>query len=271
VESFAPSWPGLRDLWRAADQTEVFESGWVFDHVAADAVGATGPCYEAGTLLAALAQATSRLRLGTMVLCAARRHPMLLAQMALTLDAVSEGRLELGVGGGWRVEDHQAHGVDLGGPQQRADRLDEYCAALVGLLSGRTVTADGEHFAMSGAQCDIPPVQQPHPPICIGGSGERRTIPAAARWAQHWNCPGGRPEEFVRKRALLRRHCAGIGRDPAAVMTSTSIPAAPDPRATAARAAALARVGVDLVIVQVPPPYEPRVVERLAAALGPLL
>lgn len=251
------SWPELLELWQAADDLDVFESGWVFDHFSPVDVGATGPCFEAWTMMTALAQATHRVRIGAMVLAVARRHPALLAQMALTLDTISGGRIELGIGAGWSPADHHAHGVDLGTPKDRADRLDDGCAVLVRLLVE--------------AGCGIPPVQKPHPPICIGGRGERRTLRTAARWSQHWNFPGKQVDEFARKRSLLRRYCADVGRDPGDVRTSVTLAEDPSDRgATSTQAAAFAAAGADLVIVTIRPPYRPRALERLAADLGPL-
>jgi alkanesulfonate monooxygenase SsuD/methylene tetrahydromethanopterin reductase-like flavin-dependent oxidoreductase (luciferase family) len=263
-----PAWPDLLDFWRAADQLEVFESGWVFDHFSAAAVRAQGPCFEAWTMMTALAQATRRLRIGTMVLSIGRRHPALLAQMALTLDTISDGRLELGLGAGWSDADHLPQGVELGPPAVRADRFDRGCATLVQLLSGCTVTVQDPHFTLIAANCGIPPVQRPHPPICIGGTGERRTLRTAARWGQSWNFPGGPVADFERKRELLHRYCVEIGRDPGEITTSVTIPvAASNPAELANRVAEFALAGVDLVIVRIGSPYRPQLLERLASAL----
>ncbi|MFI9842493.1 LLM class flavin-dependent oxidoreductase [Nonomuraea sp. NPDC051941] len=266
-----PSWPSLLEMWQAADETDFFESGWVFDHFSATAVDAAGPCYEAWTILSALAQATHRLRLGTMVLSVARRHPALLAQMTLTLDTISAGRIELGLGAGWREADHRPHGISMGAPPIRADRLEEGCAALIPLLSGGRLSAHGHHFAMDEAECDIPPVQQPHPPICIGGKGELRTLRIAARWAQHWNYPGECAAEFSRKRALLHRYCTRLARDPAAITTSATVLAERStPETTIRKVSQLAAAGADLVILRLRPPYGTAAVESLITTLSSL-
>lgn len=265
-----PAWSDILDLWRAADDIEVFESGWMFDHFSAASVNANGPCFEAWTTISALSLATSRLRIGTMVLAAARRHPALLAQMALTLDTISCGRIELGLGAGSRVADHISHGIDLGSPLIRTERLDAVCGLLVQLLSGHVVTSRDQDRAPVEAMCDIPPVQQPHLPICIGGAGERRTLRIAAQWGQHWNYLGRDPEDFARKRRLLGTYCAEIGRDPSGIITSASVRDDSSAEQVAERAAAFAAGGADLVVVQVPPPYRPRRLERLAAVLDPL-
>jgi alkanesulfonate monooxygenase SsuD/methylene tetrahydromethanopterin reductase-like flavin-dependent oxidoreductase (luciferase family) len=262
-----PNWPGIVGLWRAADQLEVFESGWVFDHFSAAAVNATGPCYEAWTTMAALAQVTHRLRIGAMVLAIARRHPALLAQMTLTLDTISAGRIELGLGAGWSEADHGPQGIDLGTPKDRADRLDAGCAALVELLSGRPATIDGQGSTPAAANCDIPSVQRPHPPICIGGCGERRTLRTAARWAQHWNFPGKHAQDFASMRHVLLRYCAEIRRDPTDIIASATVPAGSCPGEAAERAAGFAAAGADLVIFRIRPPYRPSMLERLAVEL----
>jgi alkanesulfonate monooxygenase SsuD/methylene tetrahydromethanopterin reductase-like flavin-dependent oxidoreductase (luciferase family) len=272
VLSGRPScWTDILTMWRAADDLDVFESGWVFDHFRATDLEASGPCYEAWTVMTALAQATARLRIGSMVLAVARRHPVLLAQMALTLDTISGGRVDLGVGAGWSPADHLPHGIELGPPGNRADRFDDYCGALVQLLRGQTVTRTSRHLTLINAACDIPPVQRPHPPLCIGGGGEKRTLRTAARWADHWNFPGQQLQKFASKRSVLHRYCAEAGRDPATIMTSLSLAAdLAEPGRTAERAAACAAAGADLVVVQVPPPHQARALERLAAVLSPL-
>lgn len=266
-----PSWPSILDLWRAADDIDLFESGWVFDHFSPAAVDASGPCFEAWTTMTALAQATSRLRVGTMVLAVARRHPALLAHMALTLDVISGGRIELGLGAGWSEADHQPQGIELGTPADRANRFDEACAALVHLLSGRTVTSCGRFTTLTEANCTIPPMQRPHLPICIGGNGEQRTLRTAARLAQHWNFPGKEVAVFARKRTTLLRYCAEIGRAPHDIAMSATVAGNPaDPTTALEQAAAYANAGADLVIIRMRPPYRAAALERLAAALDPL-
>src|ERR1700733_5429289 len=265
------SWADILSLWRAADDIDVFESGWVFDHFSADAVNAAGPCYEAWTTMTALAQATRRLRMGSMVLAVPRRHPALLAHMALTLDTISDGRVELGVGAGWSDADHLPQGIQLGSPACRAQRFDEYCAVLIRILSGQTVTSAGRFVTLIEATCAIQPVQAPHLPLCVGGAGEKRTLRAAARWAQHWNFPGRQVDMFVRKGALLHRSCAEAGRDPASIATSATVTCDPaDPARTAGQATAFAAAGADLLIVKLPAPYRTGALEGLAAALSPL-
>jgi len=198
------------------------------------------------------------------------RHPAVLANMAATLDIVSGGRLELGIGAGWNEQESGAYGIELGTPRQRSDRFEEACEVLVGLLSQETTTFKGEYYQVVDARNEPKGVQRPHPPICIGGSGERRTLRTAARFAQHWNFVGGTPAEFARKRDILHAHCADIGRDPAEILLSSHVMFDGDPAACAAGAAALGEVGVELGIVHIRPPHDPAVLEPLAAALAEL-
>jgi F420-dependent oxidoreductase-like protein len=207
-------WADMLAVWQAADEIELFESGWTFDHFYPIFSDSSGPCLEGWVTLTALAQATNRLRVGTLVSGIHYRHPALLANMAATLDIVSGGRLEIGIGAGWNEEESGAYGMRLGSLKERSDRFEEACEVLVGLLTQETTTFHGEHYQFTDARCEPKGVQKPHPPICIGGSGEKRTLRTTAKYAQHWNFVGGTPEEFARKRDVLYAHCADVGRDP---------------------------------------------------------
>ena len=266
------TWDDMLAVWQAADEIELFESGWTFDHFYPIFSDPTGPCLEGWISLTALAQATGRLRVGVLVTGNVYRHPAVLANMAATLDVVSHGRLELGIGAGWNEEECRAYGIELPALRTRFDMFDEACQVLVGLLSQETTDFDGEHYTLRAARCEPKPVQRPHPPICIGGRGERRTLRAVARFAQHWNFPGGSVEEFVAKRDVLARHCADAGRDPAEIMTSTHLRLSPDGdvKQLYEDATAYADAGLDLGIVYLPPPHTPDVLEPVAGALAPL-
>ncbi len=259
-------------VWKEADDIEVFESGWTFDHFYPIFSDSTGPCLEGWVTLTALAQATTRLRLGNLVSGIHYRHPAVLANMAATLDVVSDGRLELGIGAGWNEEESGAYGMELGTPGQRSDRFEEACEVIVGLLSQETTDFSGSYYQLTQARCEPKGPQRPHPPLCIGGSGERRTLRTAARFAQHWNYVGGSPEEFVHKREVLYEHCGDIGRDPAEITLSSHVrlPPGGDVKAAAETAAALGAVGVDLAIIQLPVPFDPSVLTPLADALASL-
>jgi F420-dependent oxidoreductase-like protein len=266
------SWNDMLDVWRAADDIDVFESGWTFDHFYPIFSDSTGPCLEGWLTLTALAQATQRLRVGVLVTGIVYRHPAVLANMAATLDIISNGRLDLGLGAGWNEEECDAYGIELGSLKERFDRFDEALEVIVDLLTNTTSDFSGSYYSLKDARCEPKPVQKPHPPICIGGTGERRTLRSAARFAQHWNYPGGPPEEFARKLDVLRGHCADIGRDPSEITISTHLRLSPDGDVDAVveQAAALAEVGLELGIVYLPPPHRPDVLEPLANALKPL-
>jgi F420-dependent oxidoreductase-like protein len=260
----------MLDVWRAADDIELFESGWTFDHFYPIVGDSAGPCMEGWITLTALAQATRRLRLGTLVTGIHYRHPAVLANMVATLDIISGGRLELGIGAGWNQEESGAYGIELGTPRERSDRFEEACEVLVGLLSQPTTTFKGSYYELTDARCEPKGVQRPHPPICIGGSGEKRTLRTAARFAHHWNFVGGTVEQFTRARDVLYQHCADLGRDPASILLSSHVTFTGDPAATAATAAALGEAGVELAIVHLRPPHTAAVLEPLAAALAEL-
>jgi F420-dependent oxidoreductase-like protein len=264
------TWDAMLEVWRAADDIEIFESGWTFDHFYPIRGDTDGPCLEGWMTLAALAQATRRLRFGTLVTGIHYRHPAILANMAATLDIVSGGRLELGIGAGWNEQESGAYGIELGTPKQRSDRLEEACEVITGLLSQETTTFKGAYFELTDARCEPKPVQKPHPPICIGGSGEKRTLRTAARFAQHWNFVGGPPEQFARARDVLHQHCADVGRDPGEILLSSHVRFTGDPAQTAADAAALGEVGLQLAIVTLAPPHTPAVLEPIAQALREL-
>ena len=260
------NWDDMLEVWRAADDIELFESGWLFDHFYTIFSDPTGPCLEGWVTLTALAQATKRLRLGTLVTGIHYRHPAVLANMAATLDIVSGGRLELGIGAGWNEEESGAYGISVGTPKERSDRFEEACEVIIGLLSDDTTSFRGTYYELTSARCNPKPIQRPHPPICIGGNGEKRTLRTAARFAQHWNFVGGTDEEFARKRDVLREHCEDLGRDPGEILLSSHVRFEGDPAAAAAAAAELADAGAELAIVYLRPPLTPAVLEPLAEA-----
>jgi alkanesulfonate monooxygenase SsuD/methylene tetrahydromethanopterin reductase-like flavin-dependent oxidoreductase (luciferase family) len=189
--------------------------------------------------------------------------------MAATLDIVSGGRLELGIGAGWNQQESGAYGIELGTPKQRSDRFEEACEVITGLLSPEPAFSfSGSYYEITDAYCNPKPVQQPHPPICIGGSGEKRTLRTAARFAQHWNFVGGTPEQFSHARDVLYQHCADVGRDPAEILLSSHVTFTGDTAQTAATAAALREAGAELAIVYLRPPHTAAVLEPLATALA---
>jgi F420-dependent oxidoreductase-like protein len=265
------TWADLLAVWQEADDIELFESGWLFDHFYPIAGDPDGPCLEGWTALAALAQATTRLRLGTLVTGIHYRHPAVLANMAAAIDVISGGRLELGIGAGWNQQESGAYGIELGTPRERSDRFEEAVQVLIGLLSQEATDFSGRYYQLAGARNEPKGPQRPHPPVVIGGSGERRTLRTAARYAQHWNFVGGTPEEFARKRDVLYAHCQDVGRDPKEITLSSHVRLdGPDVAATAGQVAAFAEHGLDLAIVYLRPPLSPAILAPLADALAPL-
>ncbi len=256
-------------IWKAADDIDVYQSGWTFDHFYPIFSDSTGPCLEGWTTLTALAQATERLRVGVLVTGIHYRHPAVLANMASALDIISGGRLELGIGAGWNEEESGAYGIELGSIRERFDRFEEACEILKGLLSQETTTFDGKFYQLKDARNEPKGPQQPHPPFCIGGSGEKRTLKITAKYADHWNFVGGPPEEFARKRDVLAAHCADIGRDPKEITLSAHVRLGEDRDYAKVidEAAALGAEGLDLAIIYLPPPYDTAVLEPLAEAI----
>jgi F420-dependent oxidoreductase-like protein len=231
------TWADVLAVWQAADDIELFESAWTFDHFYPIFSDPTGPCLEGWIATTALAQATRRIRVGVLVTGNPYRHPAVLANMAATLDVISGGRLELGLGAGWNQEESDAYGIDLPPLKERFDRFDEALEVITSLLTKTESTFDGEHYQLRDARCEPKPVQQPHPPICIGGSGPNRTLRSVARWAQHWNHPD-------------------LDVD--------------DPSAIEGQITAAADAGIQLGIVYLPTPHTPTVLEPLASVLAPL-
>jgi F420-dependent oxidoreductase-like protein len=266
------TWSDMLDVWRAGDDIDAFESGWTFDHFYPIYSDSNGPCLEGWVTLAALAQATTRLRLGVLVTGIHYRHPAVLANMAATLDIVSEGRLELGIGAGWNEEESGAYGIALGTPRQRSDRFEEACQILVGLLADERTSFSGEYFTVKDARCEPKGPQKPHVPICIGGNGERRTLRTTARFAQHWNFIGGTVDDFKHKIEVLHEHCAEIGRDPKEILISSHIRLGPDgdPGPAVESAAQMRDAGLELAIVTLQPPHRAALLEPIAKAFAEL-
>jgi alkanesulfonate monooxygenase SsuD/methylene tetrahydromethanopterin reductase-like flavin-dependent oxidoreductase (luciferase family) len=169
-------------------------------------------------MLAALAVAVPRLRLGAMVSGNTYRHPAVLANMAATVDHISSGRLVVGIGAGWQENEHQRYGLELGSVIERSDRFEEACEILTMLFSQDRTTFRGKYYELDEAPMEPKPLQNPLP-LLIGGGGEKRTLRTVARFATEWNC-WGRPEELRHKIGVLERHCEEVGRDPAEIQKS---------------------------------------------------
>src|SRR6478736_7138689 len=243
------TWAQFLDVWRAADDIELFESAWNWDHFYPLAEPYDGPNLEGWTMLAALAQATTRLRLGAMVNGMHHRHPAVTANMAATLDIISGGRFILGMGAGWNEMESSAYGIELGTLKQRFDRFDEGIEVIRSLLDNKVTDFSGDYFTVTGAWCEPKPVQ-PKLPLVIGGKGRTRTLRTAAKWADQWDMTF--PADTSEWRALdevLRAHCDDVGRDQSEITRSVHLPfPAGDPATIAEKAPAFFEAGVDIVV-----------------------
>jgi F420-dependent oxidoreductase-like protein len=241
----------LRTAWRIADEAG-FDHCWDFDHFASiGARGNRGDVFEGWTLLGAMAEATSRVRIGCMVTGNTYRHPGVLAKMAVTVDHLSAGRLEFGLGAAWAEGEHTMFDLEFGTAGQRIARLEEACRAVKLLWSDDRASFDGEQYRLADAIANPKPVQQPHPPIWIGGSGERKTLRVVALHADVWNFAGGEADEGVRLSGVLDGHCAAVGRDPTEVRRSAQLFYTGDAEALVAQAEQFASRGFRELIVGV--------------------
>ena len=266
------TWAQMRDLWVAADDIEIFESAWNWDHFYPLTGDLDGSNLEAWTSLAALAQATTRIRVGIQVAAMLYHHPAVIANMAATIDHVSDGRLELGLGAGWNEMETTAYGIELPPLKERFDRFDEGVEIIVDLLTKDWTDFDGEHYTITHARCEPKPVQQPHPPITIGGKGPKRTLRAVARWAQQWNAITASVEEWQGLKGVLADHCATIGRDPAEIECSVNVmvPVDGDLGPALETVAAYRDAGADIVIMNLPHGAPASLLDTVATALQPL-
>ena len=214
------TYDAIRTVWLEAEDIPMIEHAWLFDHMAPIQGDVAGDCLEGWTALAALAAITERLRLGLMVTGNTYRHPAVLAKIAATVDQISHGRLEFGIGAGWNVYEHESMGIPLYKPGERIRRLGEACEIIRRLFTEPTVDFDGKYYQLKEARSEPKPVQKPYPPFVIGGGGEQLTLRVVAKYADIWNYTGGSVEEFSHKVNVLREHCAEIDRDPASIELS---------------------------------------------------
>lgn len=264
------TWQEFLDVWREADRTPTFESAWSWDHFYPLAPPYDGPNLEGWTMLAALAQATTRLRLGAMVNGMHHRHPAVTANMAATIDIISGGRFELGMGAGWNVMESTAYGIELGTLRQRFDRFDEGIEIITSLLANTVTNFSGSYFTVTDAWCEPKPVQAKIP-LVIGGKGRTRTLKTVARFADQWDMTfPSDPDDWRELDAVLRQHCDTVERDQSTITRSIHLafPADADPTALADHASGFFDAGVDVVVWSMQGPMDPARLAPLAAALG---
>jgi len=216
----ADQWPTMRDLAQAADAGP-FESVWVYDHFHTVPVPAHEATYEAWSLMAAFAAVTSRVRLGQMCTCMGYRNPAYLAKVAATIDVVSGGRVEMGIGAGWYEHEWRAYGYGFPGAGDRLGMLDEGVQIMRQLWATGSATLSGRHYQVAGAIGQPQPLQDGGIPLWIAGGGEKKTLRLAARYASYTNF-GGSPDEFRHKSEILAGHCADVGTDYGAIVRSSN-------------------------------------------------
>ncbi|HZP96471.1 MAG TPA: TIGR03560 family F420-dependent LLM class oxidoreductase [Candidatus Limnocylindria bacterium] len=213
------SLPAQREAWRIVDEAG-FDHLWLFDHLVAIHQETPAPIYDGWTLLAAVAETTKRVRIGLNVTGNLYRHPGLLAKIAVTVDHLSGGRLEMGLGAGWNEPEFSMYGMPFPvRPEERIDRLDEACWVLKALWTEPRATFAGRYYQLKDAIAEPKPVQRPYPPIWIGGNGRKRTLRVAATHGDVWSCDVWPTDASAIEPAydlgkVLDGHCAAIGRDP---------------------------------------------------------
>ena len=206
-----------------------FHSAWFFDHLYPPGMPQLRG-FEAWTLISALAAVTERIRLGHLVLCNGFRHPAVLGKMATTLDAISNGRLDIGIGTGSHPQEFEMFGLPFPSNRERIGQLDEAIQVLKLLFTQELSDFEGKYYTLKGAPSLPLAVQKPHPPIHVGGGGEKLTLPLVARHADVWNCPTYSLGELAHKIEVLQAECRKIGRDPASLRISEEAVLALAPR-----------------------------------------
>ncbi len=249
-------------VWREADTIPGIEHGWLFDHLMPIGGDPDGPIFEGWTLLSALAAQTERLRVGLMVTSNRFRPPAMLAKIATTVDVVSGGRLDFGIGAGSRPghplarREYEAHGLPFHDAAHAVGSLAEACTVIRRLWTEtEPFDVDGTYHHLTGAFANPKPVQRPHPPILIGGRSAA-TLRVVAEHADLWNIPGGDIDDVVSRSALLDRYCTEIGRDPAAITRSIHLPVSYDePHATRGAIKDAIGAGFEHIVLGLPAPY----------------
>ena len=252
-------------VWLEANSIPVIEHAWAFDHFIPLGPDPTGPQLEGWTLLAALAARTERLRVGLMVTGNIYRHPAVLAKMGATVDIISHGRLDFGIGAGWNELECRMYGIPLYPPGERIRRLGEACEVIKRLWTETVANFDGKYYQLKDARCEPKPVQKPNPPFVIGGSGEQLTLRIVAQYANIWNFVGGSVDTLRHKNEVLNDHCAAIGRDPRTIERSIQIAVNfNNPAETLNEIKPYIEAGATHIILNLRAPYPENIVHRLA-------
>ncbi|HEY3194889.1 MAG TPA: LLM class F420-dependent oxidoreductase [Candidatus Dormibacteraeota bacterium] len=294
------TWEAIRDTWRLAERLG-FDSAYLFDHMMPPSGDRSAACYEAWTTLSALATQVPRLQVGILVTANTYRYPSVLAKMAATLDVISGGRLELGLGAAWFEPDHLGYGIPFPPTPERISRLEEACHVIRMLWTQDVTNFKGRYYELSEAYCEPKPVRKPHPPILLGGGGEKFTLRVVARQADAWNIFQLSPAAFAQKSKLIDTYCHEAGRDPQSIEKSINAvlaiaenpkdaeqvlnriarrrgedPAVAKPTMLAGtspevieQVAAYVRAGARHVVLSLQAPYETQQLEQFAADVMP--
>jgi F420-dependent oxidoreductase-like protein len=262
------TWQSLLERVLFAEETG-FDGAWVFDHFKPLYGDPTGPCLEGWTLLAALGAATSSIRLGALVTGATYRHPSILATQAVTIDHITGGRLELGMGAAWFQQEHTELGVEFPPTGDRVDRFEDAVQIAKLLMTEDQVSFQGHHFKLERASYNPKPLQRPHPPLWIGASGEKRMLPIVGRHADVWHSFGN-PSTLRRKGTIVEEHAIKAGRDPAGIVRSTALSLSEDWVSVRATAEQLREAGVTYVIASWPAEGQGRVEEFVSGVMPAL-
>lgn len=223
----------------------------------------SGPCLEGWTLLAALARDTERIRLGALVTGVTYRHPSVLAAQAVTVDHLSNGRLELGLGAAWFEQEHRELGIPFPGPAERAARLEEAAIVIKALMTEDGASFAGRHYSLQEARYNPKPLQRPHPPLWIGANGERLTLPIAGRHADVWHGSGS-VDTLARRARIVRTAAQRAGRDPHSVALASWLSLSEPWDEVKGRVEALRQLGFSYLVVSWPAEGRGRLEEFIA-------
>jgi F420-dependent oxidoreductase-like protein len=262
-------YPVLEEFWRASDELG-FHAVWDYDHF----YGLTdpaGPSFEGWTMLAAMGVVVGRARIGCMVTGVTYRHPAVLANMAVTVDHISGGRLDFGIGAAWHEGEHSGYGIDFPAPGTRVAMLDEALEIIRMLWTQDSTTFAGRFWRLDDARCVPKPVQKPHPPIVVGGT-QPKMLRVIARHATEWNTPGlAGPDEWAKVNAELDEACTEVGRDPSEIRRSVQLFLHPAQEGQVdtllASLPAYERAGCEHVVLSFYQPPTREQLERCASAL----
>ena len=279
----------LRSFWQ---HIESLGFGWIsiWDHFYAADMTGDAQCLEAVSMHAALACSTTKVRCGSLVYSIGYRHPAVLANAIATIDHLSRGRTDVGIGAGWSQMEYDAYGIAFPSVGTRMSQLEEGIQVLRGLLHDEVSTFDGKWFQLREARNEPRPVQAKLP-IWVGGGGEKKTLRIAAQYADGWNVPFVSPEEFARKRVVLHQHCDDVGRDPADIRCTVNVGMAFTEESIEQqfgrikdvvrpgvlfgseeqildRAGQYVEAGAEQINIAVRTPFDPDALERFAKAVG---